>query len=49
MNDKIKKTNEIDRQNEKLEEQGKIQDENKKKAEELKQKMTAIGKRLRLV
>ena len=46
LNDEIIKTNEIDRQNEKLEEQGKIQDENKKKAEELKEKMTAIGEEI---
>ena len=46
LNEEIKKTNEIDRQNEKLEEQGKIQDENKKKAEELKEKFTAIGEEI---
>ena len=46
LNEEIKKTNEIDKQNEKLEEQGRIQDENKKKAEELREKMTEVGEEI---
>ena len=44
--DEINKTNEIDKQNKKIEEQGKLQDENKKKTDELKEKMKEVGEEI---
>ena len=42
----IDKTNEIDRQNKKLEEQKELQKKNQEEAEKLKEKMTAIGEEI---
>ena len=46
LHDEINKTNEIDKQNKKIEEQGKLQDENKKKTDELKEKMKEVGEEI---
>jgi len=42
----IDKTNEIDRQNKKLEEQKELQKKNQEEAEKLKEKMTAVGEEI---
>ena len=46
LHDEINKTNEIDKQNKKIEEQAKLQDENKKKTDELKEKMKEVGEEI---
>ena len=46
LHDEINKTNEIDKQNKKIEEQGKLQDETKKKTDELKEKMKEVGEEI---
>ena len=46
LNEEIKKTNEIDKQNKKLEEQEELQKKNQEAARKLKDKMTAVGEEI---